>query len=155
MNTLLLAQSDQPLHQQDISVSEGRGRQWAGSVRPALPLYAKIVYTKFVYGVHRWTAPHPGLCSGSHRLARRFEQWAAALAEAERALARFPDEDDPVRERLLAQMSALERKILTTECHELPAVRAKAHLLQWLMEMEQADGLPAIKHITAYLDAQS
>ena len=49
-------------------------------------------------------------------------------------------------------MSHLESLILSTPSTELSAMRVKAELLTWLMEMERADGLPAMKQIASFLE---
>lgn len=55
---------------------------------------------------------------------------------------------------MLDRAFELERLILNTPSLELPALRSKADILVWLMEMEGADGLPAMRHIRDYLAAQ-
>jgi hypothetical protein len=81
-----------------------------------------------------------------------FEAWSAERRAIETALDDTLEEIDPDgRERLFDRAFALERLILTTPSVELSAMKAKAHLLLWLMEMERADGLPAMRHIHAYL----
>lgn len=82
-----------------------------------------------------------------------FERWEAERRELEADLDRLPEATFPfARDRVLTRMSELERLILETPSFELSAVRVKAGLLTWLMEMEQADGLSAMRHIQDYLD---
>lgn len=59
---------------------------------------------------------------------------------------------NPSENHLLDRSFELEQLIFTTSCLELRAIRVKARLLLWLMEIEQADGLAAMRHIQAYLE---
>jgi len=81
-----------------------------------------------------------------------FEGWEAERAGLERQLHGTPEEDEAVYERLLDRSFQLEQRILRTPSLELPAIRVKARLVLWLMEMEDADALPAMRHIQAYLE---
>lgn len=58
-------------------------------------------------------------------------------------------------EALLDRLYELERLIIETPSDDPLALKAKAAILLWCMEMEQADGLPAMRHIRDYLDSQA
>jgi hypothetical protein len=81
----------------------------------------------------------------------RFESWETERSEVERLADRMPEAEEQLRKRLLDRRFELENLILATPCLELPAVRVKARLLLWLMELEDRDGLDAMRHIHAYL----
>jgi len=59
---------------------------------------------------------------------------------------------DSERRAIFDRYGQIERLILLTPCLDLPAIKAKAGIILWLMEMESADGLPAMRHIKAYID---
>ena len=63
-----------------------------------------------------------------------------------------PEEHEKARDRIFDRYVQIERLILRTRCLDLPAIKAKAGIILWLMEMEDADGLPAMRHIKAYID---
>jgi hypothetical protein len=88
--------------------------------------------------------------SGGHK----FEAWEAARAAAERLADRTPETEEQLRVRLLDRRFELENLIFATPCLELPAIRVKARLLLWVMEMEDGDGLDAMRHIHDYLHRQ-
>lgn len=93
------------------------------------------------FGPESFTPTHP------------FESWHAERQMLEAALDFTPEDAAPAaRERLFDRVFQLERQILTTPSVDLPAMRAKAAMLVWLMEMEQADGLFAMKQIASFLD---
>jgi hypothetical protein len=77
----------------------------------------------------------------------RFEVWEAERRELERQLDSTPESSEP----LLDRGFELEQLIFKTPCLELPAIRIKARRLLWLMEMERADGLAAMRDVYAYL----
>jgi hypothetical protein len=81
----------------------------------------------------------------------RFEAWEFQRAELEHQIDRTPEAEAGLREQLLDRSFALERLIFATPCLDPPAIRVKARLLLWLMEMERADGLAAMRDIYAYL----
>jgi hypothetical protein len=82
-----------------------------------------------------------------------FQQWALERSELSAALERTP-EDGAERNRLLNRLYELERLIVETPSAKSSDVCMKADILLWYMEMEQADGLPAMRHIRAYLEQQ-
>jgi len=83
-----------------------------------------------------------------------FQQWALKRTELIAALDRTPEEGAE-RDRLLERLYELERLIVETPSVERSDVCMKADILLWYMEMEQADGFPAMRHIRAYLEQQS
>lgn len=86
--------------------------------------------------------------AGEHQ----FDAWLRQRAELDDMLDLVPEENERARDRIFDRYSALERLILRTRCLDLPAIKAKAGILLWLMEMESSDGLPAMRHIKAYID---
>jgi len=98
-------------------------------------------------------AAAPALPSGA--LTHQFDRWLAERQLLEATLDRTPEATQgAARERLFDEIFDLEALILNTECLELPAIRAKARLVTWYMEMDDADGLVAMRHIQSYLDRQ-
>jgi hypothetical protein len=82
-----------------------------------------------------------------------FAAWLAERRLLEQALDRTPEETQAAtRERLLDRTFELEGLILNTPSDELRAMRVKAAMLVWLLEMEGCDGLGAMRHIKAFLD---
>jgi hypothetical protein len=81
----------------------------------------------------------------------RFESWETERAEVELLADHTPEIEELLRRRLHDRSFELESLIFATPCLELPAIRVKARLLLWLMEMEDSDGLDAMRHIHAYL----
>jgi len=99
-------------------------------------------------------ATAPGVPSGAS--AHQFDRWLAERQVLEAALDRTPEAThEEARERLFDRIFDLEALILETACLDPPAIRAKARLVAWYMEMDEADGLVAMQHIQAYLDRQS
>ena len=84
--------------------------------------------------------------------AGNFESWSAERDRIDRELERTPEAEEARRDSLLDRSYELERMILDTHCLELPAIRAKVRLLLWLMTVERADGLSAMRDIQAYLE---
>lgn len=81
-----------------------------------------------------------------------FDSWAMERRLLEYALSDAPEETHArARERILDRLFALERLILETECLDLAAVRVKADLVLWTMQMEEADTLSAMRHIHRFL----
>ena len=80
-----------------------------------------------------------------------FEAWTAERELISQALRSVPETDEPAQARLLDRSHQLERLIIETPTEDLAGVRAKADILVWYMEMEQADGLAAMRHIRNYL----
>jgi|GEM_PF-2637581 len=83
-----------------------------------------------------------------------FESWEAERTELERLLDVTLEANEKLRNRMLDRSESLERLIFETDSLELAAIRVKARLLLWLMEMERADGVVAMRHIQAYLELQ-
>lgn len=84
--------------------------------------------------------------------AHPFVVWRDERARIEGELDRTPEATQAkAREQLFDKLFAIEQQILNTNCLDPPAIRIKADLLVWYMEMEQADGLAAMRHIQAYL----
>lgn len=81
-----------------------------------------------------------------------FETWLAERSELNAQLNVTPETNEKARDKIFDRCFQIERLIVTTPCFDLPAIRAKAGLLLWYMEMEQADGLPAMRQIKEYLD---
>jgi hypothetical protein len=84
--------------------------------------------------------------------ATRFAAWSAERIELEAALDRTPEGSADLRERLLERAFELEQLILNTPCGGIEAIRAKVRILRLLMEMAQADELPAMREIEAFLE---
>lgn len=80
-----------------------------------------------------------------------FVAWAAEWDRQEQLLDGLPADDEIAREPLLARIFDLQDLILNTPATELAAIRIKAASLLWLMEMEHADGLLAMRHIHDWL----
>ncbi len=87
--------------------------------------------------------------------AAEFRAWAMERGELGETLARTPESEAQIRESLLDRSYQLERLIIETPSDELSAIRAKAAILLWHMDMERADGLPAMRHIRTFLDQLS
>jgi hypothetical protein len=81
-----------------------------------------------------------------------FAAWFAERDRIDEELRRTPEAHEKRRDRLLDRSYELERLIFETESQELSAIRVKARLLLWLMTIERADGLSAMRHIQAYLE---
>ena len=82
----------------------------------------------------------------------QFDAWLAERDELDAMLDVTPEENEKARDKIYDRFFEIERLIIETACIELPAIQAKVGLLLWLMEMEQADGLPAMRHIKQYID---
>lgn len=80
-----------------------------------------------------------------------FRQWALERAELTAAL-EIAREETAERERLLDRFHELERLIIETPASEVDAMILKTDILLWYMEMERDDGLPAMRHIRAFLE---
>lgn len=82
-----------------------------------------------------------------------FSTWERERAALEAELDRTPEATmREFREQLLGRLYETEQLILETPSSELNAMRAKASVLTWLMEMEQADGQSAMRHIRDFLE---
>jgi hypothetical protein len=89
----------------------------------------------------------------SEPIGHRFAEWLAERTTVEAALDRTPEKDSVKREALLDRAIELERLILYTPDQTPSAIRAKAHVLRWLMEMAHAEELPAMREIEEFVGA--
>ena len=81
-----------------------------------------------------------------------FDAWLAERDILAALLDVTPEENEKARNKIFDRYAQIERLILRTRSLELPAIKAKVGIILWLMEMEDADGLPAMRHIKAYID---
>jgi hypothetical protein len=96
-------------------------------------------------------APLVQRAAGSSNL-HPFDTWLAERDHLDAMLDVTPEENEKARDQIFDRYAAIERLILRTRCLDLPAIKAKVGIILWLMEMEDADGLPAMRHIKAYID---
>ena len=83
----------------------------------------------------------------------QFTDWLTERAALEIALDTTPESDPAAREALLDRAIELERLILNTPAGWPAAIRAKTYIVRRLMEMTQADELPAMREIETFVDA--
>jgi len=93
-------------------------------------------------------APLVQPCAGPHP----FEAWLAERDQLDAMLDVTPEQNEKARDRIFDRYAQIERLIIRTPCLDLPAIKAKVRIILWLMDMEGADGLPAMRHIKAYID---
>ena len=93
--------------------------------------------------------------SAPAKAADQFEAWIAERTAIQLALETATKDADADRDRLLNRSFELERRIVETPSAALPAIRAKVEILVWYMQMEQADGLPAMLHIRDYIERKA
>jgi hypothetical protein len=128
------------------AVIAGTSAATFGAAKPAAALSATPVAAVLTASDEGASPVRAGASEG-----RAFEAWEADRAEVERLADRTPETEEHLRGRLLDRRFELENLIIATPCLELPAIRVKARLLLWLKELEDGDGLDALRHIHAYL----
>lgn len=115
---------------------------------PRSPSLIKVSRRSFVTGSAVVSAPLVSVPSA-------FEAWEAERRSLEEVLdgplAAAPEEK---RAGLLTRVFELEEKILRTPSADLRAIRAKARLLSWYLDMEDADGAVAMRHIRDFLESK-
>lgn len=93
-------------------------------------------------------APRPVHGAAQHP----FDAWMVERQLLEAALDAAPEVTHGAeRQAIFDRLFKVERLVLETDCLDLEAVRAKADLILWTMEMEQADALSAMRHVHCFL----